>query len=273
MITAKQITDFQEAVWDYYARHNRSMPWRDEPTPYHVLVSEVMLQQTQVPRVVPKFLEFMARFPTIATLAGAPLSDVLAHWSGLGYNRRAKYLWEAAQSVVARHNGELPSTQDELVALPGIGPNTAGAILAYAYEQPVVFIETNIRTVIIHYFFAGHDDKITDAQIKGVMQQALPAENPREWYWALMDYGTHLKATAGGQLQRVHGYRKQSKFEGSRRQVRGKVLKLLLVGGRVAEALQNEITDDRLPGVLAELKNEGLIEQRDTIWYLTGHTG
>lgn len=247
------------------------MPWRDNPTPYNVLVSEIMLQQTQVPRVMPKFAEFMARFPDIQTLAAAPLADVLAHWSGLGYNRRAKFLHEAAKAVVRNHGGTLPGNYDDLVALPGIGPNTAGAILAYAFEQPVVFIETNIRTVIIYHFFADIDDKITDAQIKDIMQQTVPHETPREWYWALMDYGTHIKATVGGQLQRVHGYKKQSKFHGSRRQVRGQVLKMLLGGSQTTGQLSTHITDERLPSVLEDLQKEGLVARTADIWHLTGH--
>lgn len=271
MLQPKGITEFTETVWDYYRTHKRPMPWRDEPTPYHVLVSEIMLQQTQVPRVVPKFAEFMARFPSLAALAQAPLADVLTHWSGLGYNRRAKFLHEAAKAVVQKHGGELPSNYDDLIALPGIGPNTAGAILAYAFEQPVVFIETNIRTVIIYHFFADVDDKITDAQIKDIMQQTVPTDTPREWYWALMDYGTHLKATVGSQLQRVHGYKKQSTFQGSKRQVRGMVLKTLLGGGQTTAQLRAGITDERLAAVLADLHKEGLLTRTNDVWYLTGH--
>jgi A/G-specific adenine glycosylase len=266
-----QITHFQETVWDYYHAHKRGMPWRDNPTPYNVLVSEIMLQQTQVPRVIPKFAEFMARFPDIKMLATAPLADVMAHWSGLGYNRRAKFLHEAAKMVVQQYGGALPGNYNDLVLLPGIGPNTAGAILAYAFEQPVVFIETNIRTVVICHFFADADDPITDAQIKDIMQQTIPADTPREWYWALMDYGTHLKATVGGQLQRVHGYKKQSKFQGSRRQIRGEVLKALISGGNTTMQLRTLITDDRLAGVLQDLRKEGLVALTADIWHLTGH--
>jgi A/G-specific adenine glycosylase len=247
------------------------MPWRDRPTPYNVMVSEIMLQQTQVPRVVPKFLEFTARFPDITALADAPLADVLSHWSGLGYNRRAKFLHEAAKAVVRDFGGTLPASRDELVRLPGIGPNTAGAILAYAYEQPVVFIETNIRTVIIHHFFADSDEPVSDAQIKEIMEVVLPLEHPREWYWALMDYGTHIKATVGAQLKRVQGYKKQSAFNGSRRQVRGQVLRKLLAGGQTTLQLKAIVTDSRLPEVLAALQQEGLIILANEQWYLTGH--
>ncbi|HKX72437.1 MAG TPA: hypothetical protein VJM32_00290 [Candidatus Saccharimonadales bacterium] len=273
MPTTESIRDFQETVWEYFRAHERAMPWRDRPTPYNVMVSEIMLQQTQVPRVVPKFLEFTVRFPDIKALADAPLADVLLHWNGLGYNRRAKFLYEAAKAVVRDFGGILPASRDELVQLPGIGPNTAGAILAYAYEQPVVFIETNIRTVIIHHFFADSDEPVSDAQIKEIMEAALPSEHPRQWYWALMDYGTHIKATAGAQLKRVQGYKKQSVFNGSRRQVRGQVLRELLAGGQADSQLRAAVTDSRLPEVLAALQQEGLITLANEQWYLTGHEG
>lgn len=272
-LQSPQITLFQDTVWQHYRDRRRGMPWRENPSPYFVLVSEVMLQQTQVPRVVPKFSEFIARFPTLQSLAEAPLADVLVRWNGLGYNRRAKFLWEAAGAVTRQYGGVLPHTLEQLVALPGIGPNTAGAILAYAFGQPVIFVETNIRTVIINHFFADQDVPVTDAQIREVLQQVLPADTPRDWYWALMDYGTHLKATAGGQLQRVHGYKKQSKFEGSRRQVRGKVLRVLLDGGQTLAALEGRITDLRLGDVLAALKKEGLVACTGETWHLTGHEG
>lgn len=240
------------------------------PTPYFVLVSEMMLQQTQVPRVLPKFVQFIERFPTVQALAEAPLADVLAQWNGLGYNRRAKYLWQAAQKVMSEFGGAVPTTSGQLVTLPGVGPNTAGAILAYAYDKPVIFIETNIRTVIIHEFFADTDHKISDTDIATILQKALPAKNPREWYWALMDYGTHLKATAGGQLHRVQAYKKQSKFKGSRRQIRGQVLKFLIDGAHTSAELAALITDTRLSDVLATLSQEGLITYKNKHWHLTG---
>ncbi len=262
--------ELTDTVWSYYHAHKRAMPWRNTPTPYNVLVSEVMLQQTQVPRVLPKFADFTTRFPNFASLAAVPLADVLAAWSGLGYNRRAKFLWETAKIVGQNHGGKLPANIEALVALPGIGPNTAGAILAYAFNQPAIFIETNIRTVIIHHFFASREGTVKDAQIKQILQQALPAQNPREWYWALMDYGTHLKATAGTHLHRVHGYRKQSTFKGSRRQIRGHVLRLLLEGGHTATQLGRLIPDERLSEVLAALHQEGLLSQTGATWHLTG---
>jgi A/G-specific adenine glycosylase len=246
------------------------MPWRQAPTPYNVLVSELMLQQTQVPRVLPKFAAFIEQFPNFAALAAAPLSDVLAAWSGLGYNRRANYLWKTARQVVKEHEGSLPSTQAELVKLPGIGPNTAGAILAYAYNQPAVFIETNIRTVMIHHFFKDQADKVADSQINDLVGRTLDTANPREWYWALMDYGTHLKATVGAQLHQVRDYRPQSRFAGSRRQLRGKVLRLLLAMRELSTVgLARMTNDDRLNEVLIALEKEGLLRQANGRWHLT----
>jgi A/G-specific adenine glycosylase len=270
ILTPKQIADFRTTVWDYYRTHSRSMPWRDNPSPYFVLVSEVMLQQTQVPRVVPKFAEFIQRFPTIEALAAAPLSEILAAWSGLGYNRRAKFLWEAAKAIAARDS--FPDTLEGLVALPGIGPNTAGAILVYAFNQPVLFIETNIRTVIIHHFFADRDEKVKDNELLAILKQVLPKEgnSPKAWYWALMDYGTYIKSAHGGQLHKVYGYKKQSAFQGSRRQIRGRVLKLLLEGAHTTDELATLIADERLVDVLDALHTENLITQDNhRRWHLT----
>jgi A/G-specific adenine glycosylase len=267
------ITDqeFTEIVWEYYHKNSRSMPWRDNPSPYNVLVSEIMLQQTQVQRVLPKFAAFVERFPNFKTLADAPLAEVLTFWNGLGYNRRAKFLWQTAQKAMQDFNGILPQTSEQLTTLPGIGANTAGAILAYAYEQPVVFIETNIRTVIIHHFFADSANKVTDTQIKEVVERILPTEHVREWYWAIMDYGTHIKATVGTHLGRVHGHKKQSTFAGSLRQVRGAVIRALVDTPQNYQQLQASITDERLVKVLHLLQAEGLIAKRGDIWHLTGH--
>ncbi len=263
LISAEQITAFQHTVWDFYRAHKRDMPWRHEPQPYFVLVSELMLQQTQVSRVRQKFASFIRVFPTLGDLAAAPLAAVLEAWSGLGYNRRAKFLWQAAQMVEKDFGGQVPRSLVDLVKLPGVGPNTAGAIMAYAYNEPMVFVETNIRTVYLHHFFASHPHAVSDAELRHIGAATLPLETPREWYWALMDYGTHLKATAGGQLQRVKSYKPQSRFEGSRRQVRGQVLKLLLEYRRLALAeLAAFITDDRLPGVCDDLISEGLLRSQ-----------
>lgn len=239
------------------------MPWRSAEAdggfdPYKIWLSEIMLQQTQVARVIPKFEQFLKRFPDVQSLAAAPLADVLVLWSGLGYNRRAKYLHDAARRVVSDHNGKFPQSVAELSALPGVGKNTAGAILAYAHNEPVVFIETNIRSVLILYFFENQDS-VTDAQLREVAQAVLDEKNPREWYWALMDYGSHLKSTAGNHARRAKSYVKQSKFEGSRRKVRGQVMRRLVDGPAELDALQNFVNDERLPLVLDALVGEQLV--------------
>jgi A/G-specific adenine glycosylase len=215
-----------------------------------------MLQQTQVPRVMPKYIDFLGRFPNVSTLARAELGDVLRAWQGLGYNRRAKFLWQAAQIVAPL--GEFPKTSESLVKLPGIGQNTAGAILVYAYNQPAVFIETNIRTVYIHHFFNDKVD-VDDKEIRVMLAATLDHESPREFYWALMDYGSHLKATTGNLNKVSRHYVKQSAFHGSRRQVRGAVLRALGSDPKTMAELQDVIHDERLESVLHDLAVEGLI--------------
>lgn len=267
---------FQQTVWDYYRTHGRhDLPWRLPDAngrfdPYKIMVSEIMLQQTQVPRVIPKFLQFLERFPSANALAEAPLGEVLSCWSGLGYNRRAKFLWQAAGNISRDHEGQVPTSRAELTKLPGIGPNTAGAILTYAYNQSEPFIETNIRTVFIHHFFADHQQAVSDAAIMEVVEKTLPSENPREWYWALMDYGTYLKQTVGNLSRRGKGFARQAQFEGSKRQIRGKVLRLLTSGGYTANQLDEAIVDERLAFVLDQLVAEGLVINREHVYRLPG---
>lgn len=248
---------------DYYSEHGRDLPWRHQYKggydPYRILVSELMLQQTQVNRVESKFVEFMKTFPTVQSLAGANLSDVLVVWSGLGYNRRAKFLHVAAQKIVQDFGGSVPRDLGQLVSLPGVGVNTAGAILAYAYDQQVAFIETNIKTACIHELFST-TAVVSDRDILEIMRRSLPVDSPRIWYWALMDYGSHLKRTVGSHGSRSATYTRQSAFEGSKRQVRGKVLKLLLDGPMSAEDLRSRIDDPRFSDVLLALIEEQFIE-------------
>ncbi len=261
-VNDQAVAVFQETVWAYFDAHKRRMPWRESPYVddlYAIMVSEVMLQQTQVSRVVPKFLSFMKRFPTPECLSTSSLADVLRMWSGLGYNRRAKYLWEAAQAITK--HGSFPSSVEELVRLPGIGRNTAGAILAYARNQPTVFIETNIRTVFIHHFFP-HQRVVDDKDLRFVVERTLPDRDYREWYWALMDYGAFLKQTKAVANTRSKHFTKQSKFAGSRRQLRGAVLRQLRVAAMSIGELQKILSDERLESVLDDLSKEGLIARQ-----------
>jgi len=260
-LTTEQRDDFLETVWQEYrllGRHD--LPWRQPEAdgsfdPYKILVSEIMLQQTQVARVIPKYLAFLKRFPSTETLAQSELGDVLRAWQGLGYNRRAKFLWQAVQAV--RERGRFPATLKGLVDLPGVGVNTAGAILAYAHNRPVVFIETNIRTVYIHHF-TRDSEIVSDDFIRDLLRQTLDYEHPREFYWALMDYGAWLK-THTRNLSQSKQYVKQSRFAGSKRQVRGAVLRLLTERAFSTGELKTAIPDTRLEAVLAELRSESLV--------------
>lgn len=239
------------------------MPWRVSTEPYFVLVSELMLQQTQVDRVIPKFHLFMMAFPTIEALATSPLADVLMVWSGLGYNRRAKFLHEAAKKVVGEFRGIIPDTFEELVSLPGVGPNTAGAILAYSFNKPVVFIETNIRTVYFHHLF---DDTalISDKELKEKVSQTVDTEHPREWYWALMDYGSYLKKQGAGQIDRSVHYKKQAPLKGSLREVRGLILRALAEADLTEQQLSRKLPrDERFARAIRDLEAEKLIGRTD----------
>lgn len=228
-LSPAEIAAFRDAVYGHYREFKRDLPWRHTRDPYQILVSEMMLQQTQVSRVVSKFVEFVGRFPTARALASAPLGEVLETWAGLGYNRRAKMLWEAAKALVEKHSGILPSTYEGLRALPGIGDYTASAILAFAFGTGRPLIETNVRAVIIRHFFPRKKD-VSEHEILSLTEQTLDRENPRDWYAAFMDYGAHLKANEGNHARRSahHGKVKKTAFAGSMRQVRGEVLKEVL---------------------------------------------
>ncbi len=247
---------FREVVWEFYREQGRDLPWRHDPTPYEVFVSEVMLQQTQVNRVLRAYPAFLARFGGFEALAEAPVADVLEQWQGMGYNRRALWLRKAAQMVVGEYDGVLPRDPGELVKLPGIGANTAGSLAAFAYDAPVVFIETNIRRVFLHEFF-GDREGVGDAELMPLIAAALDREQPREWYWALMDYGADLAKRVVNPNRRSKHYAVQSKFEGSVRQVRGEVLRQLLGGAKAADDLG--IDDERLAAVLEAMVEEGFL--------------
>ncbi len=221
-----------------------------------------MLQQTQVPRVTLKYHQFIERFPNLQALAAAPLKEVLTVWQGLGYNRRALYLHEAAQ-VLSNYQGEWQVS--DLVHLKGIGANTAAAVCVYAYNQPHIFIETNIRTVFIHHFFADQQ-VVSDAQLLPFIQATLDVKNPRQWYWALMDYGSHLKTVHKNPGTRAAAYKKQSTFEGSLRQLRAQILRSILSEPKNLPELQALFTDTRLQTALRTLEKDGLIVKTDAYY-------
>jgi A/G-specific adenine glycosylase len=270
-------------VYGYFRTHGRSFPWRESSDPYHILVSELMLQQTQTARVAERFPMFVERFPNLASLATAGTRDLLEAWRGLGYNRRALALREAARIIGAEHGGHVPRDPEILRGLPGVGPATASEIAAFAYEVPSAFVETNIRRVFLHFFFPGRHG-VRDRQILPLVDRTMDRKHPRLWYYALMDYGVMMKkvlpAASPDPNHRSAHYARQSRFEGSDRQIRGRILRILGDGralsaaelarrlgalhesaapryrGRIATAVP---VRGRLAGILAKLREEGFL--------------
>lgn len=255
------IEEFREAVLSHYATEGRRLPWREDAGPYEVLVSEFMLQQTQVARVLPKYAEFLALFPGFRELAAASLQEVLAAWKGLGYNSRAMRLRECAKAVMARGGG-LPSDPEELRKLPGVGDYTAKAVACFAFGRAEAFIETNIRSVFIHFFFQDAE-RVADSEIMPLIERSLDRENPRDWYYALMDYGAALKLRMGNPGRKSGAYRAQSAFKGSRREARARALSALVEGGSLSYAALAGATgaeEGRLRDALGAMVAEGLVK-------------
>lgn len=258
------VSEFREMIVSHYRKNARSMPWRETCDPYAVLVSEIMLQQTQVERVRLKYDQFLASFPTLAALAAASLADVLKVWQGLGYNRRAIYLKRCAEEIVARYNGIFPASAQELQALPGIGPYTARAVAAFCFGVAEPLIETNIRTVYIHFFFHGHD-RVSDCDIMPLVAATLDCAEPRRWYYALMDYGVMLKQLHPNPGQRSRHYTRQSRFEGSNRQLRSRLLRQIIAQpGITVKQLLAVIPAERetVCGNLAVMEREGFLTKK-----------
>jgi len=265
-LTPGRIRAFRRTVYGHYRAHGRhDLPWRHTSDPYRIFVSEVMLQQTQVPRVTAKYREFTQRFPSWRALAGASLADVLAVWQGLGYNRRARFLREAARAVVREYGGRLPREPEALQRLPGIGPATAASIAAFAFDRPTVFIETNVRSVFIHHFFPGWP-AVSDDEVRPLVEQTLDRRSPRRWYSALMDYGTGLRKRVANPSRRSSHHVRQSRFEGSDRQARGRVLRAVLARpglGVAALRKATGVSGARFRRVLTGLCDDGMVACRE----------
>jgi A/G-specific adenine glycosylase len=263
------IDEFRKVILANYQTAGRQFPWRGAK-PWGVLVSEFMLQQTQTERVVPYYEKWIRRWPNPESLAEVPLAEALYEWSGLGYNRRCKYLKNCAVIITGEYGGAVPSTPEQLQTLPGIGPYIAGAVACFAWNYPAVFIETNIRSTVIHFFFPGRDD-VKDAEIFPILQAALDRENPRRWYYALMDYGAALKKLLPNPNRRSAHYTKQSPFEGSFRQARGKVLRALISGGGSVEQIgtRSGIGKEELYKVLEALERESMVAEEGGMYRIT----
>jgi len=264
-ITPQTIRAFQKLIHEHYAGNARTLlPWRRTRTPYRILVSEIMLQQTQVERVIDKYKVFIRTFPDLSSLAVAPLSDILKVWQGLGYNRRAVALQKIARAVTEEGLGRLPVNREELLKLPGIGRYTASAVLTFAHNQPNIFIETNIRRVFIHFFFKDRE-KISDAEILPLIEKTLDAGDPREWYYALMDYGAMLKKAVENPNRKSAHYKKQTPFHGSNRQLRGTIIKTLIRNPGISQKeLIEQLGSDpeKTEENLALLLKEGFLKKK-----------
>lgn len=272
----------------------RDLPWRRTRDAYAIWVSEAMLQQTQVLRVDGRWQSWLDRFPCVEALAAASSADVLDEWQGLGYNRRALALWRAAQAIVEEHGGELPRDERELRALPGIGPATAAGIRAFAFDLPGVYLETNVRSVFLHELYPG-EEGVPDRALVPAVEAACPpaplaiegvdeALTPRSWYYALLDYGAYLKQTVPNPSRRSRSNTRQSKFEGSHRQKRAEVVRILLAARQmVPEGLsaadvarkldavevaagRDAVGEEYALRILAELVSEGFCHEADGRW-------
>jgi A/G-specific adenine glycosylase len=268
--------EFRNIIYTNFKKAGRVFPWREDTNPWGVLVSEFMLQQTQTDRVIPYWKRWMKLWPTPGDLAKASLEEVLREWSGLGYNRRARYLKECARIIAGEHCGKVPGTPGELLPLPGIGAYTAGAISCFAYNYPAVFIETNIRATVIHFFFQDPQEpasgKVKDAEIFPILERVLDTKNPRKWYWALMDYGAVLKKITANPNRRSAHYTRQSPFEGSFRQARGRLVRTLVSQGPAsAKELweRTGIETQDLYKALEALKKESMVAEEDGVYRIS----
>ena len=260
----KSKEEFQDLIWGKGLELYRNLPWRNTQDPYEVILSEIMLQQTQVARVMIRWEAFLKRFPTVDALAAASTSDVLEEWQGMGYNRRALALKRMADICSQEYGGAVPSDEAQLLALPGVGPSTAAGVRAFAFNIPGVYLETNVRTVFLHELFPN-EEGISDKAIRPLVEEACSLDNPRGWYYALLDYGAHLKQTLPNPSRRSKEYTRQSKFEGSRRQKRAEIVRLVLAQpgisyqGLFADLNASEVKAGR--GVVGEELFEELVKQ------------
>ncbi|MFW9847580.1 MAG: Fe-S cluster assembly protein HesB [Candidatus Thorarchaeota archaeon] len=257
---------FQDKIMSWWRTNSRDLPWRNNPSPYNVLVSEVMLQQTQVSRVIPKYNEFLNAFPTLESLANAETRHLLKTWSGLGYNRRALWLREAARDIINR--GSFPENEKELRELKGIGRYTSRSILIFAFNKDIATIDTNIRRVIIASGFATEES--TQSELEKIADLLLPVGRSSDWHNALMDYGSHVLTTSSTGIAPLSS---QTKFAGSSRQIRGIIIRLLTENSKVTlSEISHEINqcvseNYDIFGILKQLMQEKLIVKIDSDEY------
>ena len=264
------IPDFREIIYSHYEKEGRKFPWREKTSPWGILLSEFMLQQTQTSRVLVYWKRWMEKWPAPEHVHRASLEEVLREWSGLGYNRRGQYIKDCAGIITLDYGGKVPDRPGQLAKLPGIGPYTSGSIACFAYNYPSVFIETNIRSVMLHFFFKDQAG-VRDRDIFPVIEETLDRKNPKKWYWALMDYGAALKKISPNPNRRSAHYLRQSVFKGSFRQLRGSLIRSLVNGGPgsgddLCKRLGPEIKKDDLYVALEALKKEFLVAEQEGIY-------
>jgi A/G-specific adenine glycosylase len=286
MTSSARVIALRTAVLRWFSRHGRTLPWRETRDPWRVLVSEFMLQQTQVERVIPKYQAFVRRWPTPSALAAAPLAEVVRAWSGLGYNRRAKHLHDASKAIAARFGGEVPRSTDELESLPGIGAYTARAVASFAFNDDVALWDTNVRRIFLRVVAGGEFAKSLpdDRALEAMLASAVPKGRSRDWHGALMDFGSavctgrkplcgacparrHCAASAGflsGREPRVSLVKKQAAFAGSRRQGRGALIRLLASRRTGIEAARLAVLSGRADAaaLIDDLEREGLVTRK-----------
>ena len=270
---------FNQMLFRWHKAHYREMAWRNTRNPYRILVSEVMLQQTQVERVREKYAEFLKQFPSVHILAKAQLGDVIRAWSGLGYNRRAKYLHECVKEVLLNHQGKFPNDMTTLMTLPGIGLSTAGALQAFAFGEDEPMIDTNIRRILTRTFFSPKMSRlrldmvgVSDKELYVFAKSLIPKGKGREWNYAMLDLGATLCTARHHSklcpLAKLHGpvsdfvYKKpQKKFANSDRFYRGRILSQLLISPHTSESLQEVLALEQglLHLILTKLAKEHLI--------------
>ncbi|MEK7533227.1 MAG: hypothetical protein AAB542_02225 [Patescibacteria group bacterium] len=263
-VTHNQVRSFHKMIFSWWKDNRRDLPWRRTRDPYRILVSEVMLQQTQVSRVLPKYNEFLAAFPDVFALANASTGDVLRIWKGMGYNRRALYLKRAAEAVVAAYHGKFPDSELLLTKLPGVGTYTARAIMVFAYEQNVAMVDTNIRQIIIHFLFNGLLQK--EKVIRETADRLVPEGRAWEWHQALMDYGA--SALPRDAVKRTVMKKAAIPFKDSDRFIRGKILDYLRAKNINEQSLivvllrEHGRTRGRYIAIISKLIKDGLVIRR-----------
>ncbi|MFW9851901.1 MAG: Fe-S cluster assembly protein HesB [Candidatus Thorarchaeota archaeon] len=263
-ISPKRINDFQNKVFEWWSSNKREFPWRETTNPYYIMVSEIMLQQTQTSRVTNKFLEFIKKYPTPEVLVKAKKSDLLSTWSGLGYNRRALWLQEAAKQII--ENKSFPQTVKELQELKGVGKYTARSILIFAFNSDLATVDTNIRRILIAEGFAS--EETNERELFEIAEKMVPKGKARDWANALMDYGA-MKLTAS--KTGIKPISKQGKFTGSDRQYRGKILKILVNKKKITlDKLQDEIDlhEKKLDEILQKMIKEGLVANKGKQYFI-----